>query len=37
MAASQAALERLAADLAADGLGDLPVLVGYLDADGPPR
>ncbi|HEY3507002.1 MAG TPA: NAD+ synthase [Actinocatenispora sp.] len=35
--ASRAALVRLAADLAADGLGDLPVLVGYLDADGPPR
>lgn len=35
--ASRAALERLAADLAADGLGDLPVVVGYLDradADG---
>lgn len=29
--ASREALERLAADLAADGLGDLPVLVGYLD------
>ncbi len=37
VAASKAALERLAADLAADGLGDLPVLVGYLDADGPPQ
>ncbi|MFJ8578527.1 NAD+ synthase [Micromonospora sp. NPDC093277] len=37
VAASQAALERLAADLAADGLGELPVLVGYLDADGPPQ
>jgi len=33
--ASRNALDRLAADLAADGLGDLPVLVGYLDADGP--
>jgi NAD+ synthase (glutamine-hydrolysing) len=35
--ASRAALEQLAADLAADGLGDLPVVVGYLDrtdADG---
>ncbi len=35
--ASRVALERLAADLAADGLGDLPVVVGYLDradADG---
>jgi len=29
--ASRAALTRLAADLAADGLGDLPVVVGYLD------
>ncbi|WP_422755204.1 NAD+ synthase [Micromonospora sp. WMMD708] len=37
VAASQAALRRLAADLAADGLGDLPVVVGYLDADGPPQ
>ncbi|NGM15435.1 NAD+ synthase [Verrucosispora sp. CWR15] len=37
VAASQAALTRLAADLAADGLGDLPVVVGYLDADGPPQ
>lgn len=34
--ASRAALHRLAADLAADGLGDLPVVLGYLDADGPP-
>ncbi|MEH0937675.1 NAD+ synthase [Micromonospora psammae] len=37
VAASKAALDRLAADLAADGLGDLPVVVGYLDADGPPQ
>ncbi|PWU59154.1 NAD+ synthase [Micromonospora globispora] len=37
VAASRAALERLAADLAADGLGELPVMVGYLDADGPPQ
>ncbi len=37
VAASKAAVQRLAADLAADGLGDLPVLVGYLDADGPPQ
>ena len=37
VAASKAALEGLAADLAADGLGELPVLVGYLDADGPPQ
>ncbi|MGI5214075.1 NAD+ synthase [Plantactinospora sp. CA-290183] len=35
VAASRAALDRLAADLAADGLGGLAVLVGYLDADGP--
>jgi NAD+ synthase (glutamine-hydrolysing) len=37
VAACRAALERLAADLAGDGLGDLPVVVGYLDADGPAR
>ena len=37
VAASKAALEQLAADLAADGLGELPVMVGYLDADGPPQ
>ncbi|SCL16599.1 NAD+ synthase (glutamine-hydrolysing) [Micromonospora nigra] len=37
VAASRAALDRLAGDLAADGLGDLPVVVGYLDADGPPQ
>ncbi|MBM0228104.1 MULTISPECIES: NAD+ synthase [Micromonospora] len=37
VAASRAALHRLAADLAADGLGELAVLVGYLDADGPPQ
>ncbi|WP_319463328.1 NAD+ synthase [Micromonospora sp. RTP1Z1] len=37
VAASKAALQGLAADLAADGLGELPVLVGYLDADGPPQ
>ncbi|WBB54325.1 NAD+ synthase [Verrucosispora sp. WMMD573] len=37
VAASQAALGQLAADLDADGLGDLPVVVGYLDADGPPQ
>ncbi len=40
--ASRAALTRLAADLATDGYGDLPVVVGYLDradvdtADGDP-
>src|SRR4249919_3182259 len=32
--ASRAALARLAGDLAADGLGDLPVVVGYLDRVG---
>ncbi|MGS2616025.1 NAD+ synthase [Micromonospora sp. LZ34] len=37
VAASQAALHRLATDLAADGLGELAVVVGYLDADGPPQ
>src|SRR3954468_10396524 len=35
--ASRATLERLAVDLAADGNGDLPVIVGYLDSDGPAR
>jgi NAD+ synthase (glutamine-hydrolysing) len=35
VAASRAAIEQLAADLAADGLGELPTVVGYLDADGP--
>ncbi|MFY1698982.1 MULTISPECIES: NAD+ synthase [unclassified Solwaraspora] len=35
VAASRTAIGRLAADLAADGLGEVPVLVGYLDADGP--
>jgi NAD+ synthase (glutamine-hydrolysing) len=34
--ASQRGLRTLAADLAADGLGDLAVVVGYVDADGPP-
>jgi NAD+ synthase (glutamine-hydrolysing) len=33
--ASQQGLRMLAADLAADGLGDLAVVVGYVDADGP--
>lgn len=37
VAASRAAVERLAADLATDGLGEVPVVVGYLDADGPPQ
>jgi len=35
VAASRAALERVAADLDADGLGDRVVVTGYLDADGP--
>ncbi|MET8146865.1 NAD+ synthase [Actinoplanes sp. NPDC049668] len=34
VASSQAALRTLAADLAADGLGDVAVIVGYVDADG---
>src|ERR1700748_731379 len=33
-AASKAALEKLAADLAGAGLGDIAVIVGYLDDDG---
>ncbi|GGN29358.1 NAD+ synthase (glutamine-hydrolyzing) [Actinoplanes campanulatus] len=33
--ASQRALRSLAADLAADGLGEVAVVVGYVDADGP--
>ncbi|MFI5838602.1 NAD+ synthase [Catenuloplanes sp. NPDC051500] len=37
VAASRAALDALAAGLAEDGLGDLPVIVGYLDSDGPAR
>jgi NAD+ synthase (glutamine-hydrolysing) len=37
VAASRAAVTRLAADLTDAGLGDLAVLVGYLDADGPVR
>ncbi|NJC69644.1 NAD+ synthase [Planosporangium thailandense] len=37
VAASRTALHRLAADLAADGLGDVAVVVGYLDADGPAK
>ncbi len=35
--ASMARLERLAAQLATDGLGALAVIVGYLDTDGGPR
>jgi NAD+ synthase (glutamine-hydrolysing) len=37
VAASNGAVHRLAADLAADGLGDVVTIVGYLDADGPVR
>jgi NAD+ synthase (glutamine-hydrolysing) len=33
--ASKRGLQQLAADLATDGLGDLAVVVGYVDADGP--
>ncbi|SNT51560.1 NAD+ synthase (glutamine-hydrolysing) [Asanoa hainanensis] len=36
LAATCSTLTRLAADLDADGLGETPVVVGYLDADGPP-
>jgi NAD+ synthase (glutamine-hydrolysing) len=35
VAASRAALDELALRLEGEGLGDLPVVVGYLDADGP--
>src|SRR3954469_4724109 len=35
VAASRRALRQLAVDLAADGLGDVAVVVGYVDADGP--
>src|SRR5215475_1733985 len=37
VAASKAAVTRLAADLAEDGLGSTAVVVGYLDADGKAR
>lgn len=37
VAASKAAVTTLAAELAEDGLGDLTVIVGYLDADGKAR
>jgi NAD+ synthase (glutamine-hydrolysing) len=37
VAASKATLRRLATDLATDGLGDIAVIVGYLDADGPAK
>src|SRR4030095_15974458 len=33
--ASRRGLRQLAADLASDGLGELAVVVGYVDADGP--
>jgi NAD+ synthase (glutamine-hydrolysing) len=37
VAASRHQVDRLAADLEADGLGGIAVVVGYLDADGPAR
>src|SRR5262245_36233658 len=37
VAASRAAMATLARDLAEDGLGDVTVIAGYLDADGPAR
>jgi NAD+ synthase (glutamine-hydrolysing) len=37
VAASQRAVRRLAAELVTDGFGELAVLVGYLDADGPAK
>jgi NAD+ synthase (glutamine-hydrolysing) len=37
VAASRAAVHQLATDLAAEGLGEIPTVVGYLDADGPAR
>src|SRR2546430_5780184 len=37
VAASKTALTALAADLAEAGLGDIAVIVGYVDADGPAR
>src|SRR5947208_14908341 len=37
VAASRAALRALAADLATEGLGDVAVVVRYLDAHGPAR
>jgi NAD+ synthase (glutamine-hydrolysing) len=36
VAASTGALDALARDLVTDGLGDLAVVVGYVDSDGPP-
>src|SRR5262245_44944498 len=37
VAASQSALTELATTLVGDGLGEVAVLVGYLDADGPAK
>ncbi|HZD99216.1 MAG TPA: NAD+ synthase [Micromonosporaceae bacterium] len=37
VAASKAAVADLATQLAADGIGETPVIVGYVDADGPAR
>jgi NAD+ synthase (glutamine-hydrolysing) len=37
VAASKAAVADLATQLAADGIGGTPVIVGYVDADGPAR
>jgi NAD+ synthase (glutamine-hydrolysing) len=37
IAASRRTLQHLATDLATDGLGDVAVVVGYLDADGPAK
>jgi NAD+ synthase (glutamine-hydrolysing) len=37
VAASRTVLDRLAANLAADGLGQVATVVGYLDSDGPAR
>jgi NAD+ synthase (glutamine-hydrolysing) len=36
-AASRATVDKLATDLAANGLGDIAVMVGYLDEDGGPH
>src|SRR5215207_1383830 len=37
VAASREAVQRLAAELMTDGFGELAVVVGYLDADGPAK
>ncbi|GIH04513.1 NAD+ synthase (glutamine-hydrolysing) [Rhizocola hellebori] len=37
VAASRQAVQRLAAELVTDGFGELAVIVGYLDADGPAK